>query len=126
MKVLIVDDSHLLQTRLKDALRKVDVNMIISQAVNCKEALELFPHFSPDKVVLDISLPDGSGINLLQEFKKYDPSIHVIMFTNYPTDEFKNCCLELGADGFFDKSNILGLMETIGLQNKISNKNLTE
>jgi len=124
MKVLIVDDNHLLLTRLTIALKKNNANMIISHAVNCKEALELFPAFSPDNVILDISLPDGSGISLLQEFKKNDPAAKVIMFTNFPSAEFKKRCFELGADGFFEKSNIHGLMENIGLQYKISNKNL--
>lgn len=113
MKVLIVDDSYLLQTRLINALRKVDVNMIISQASNCQEALELFNSFSPDTVILDISLPDGSGINLLKEFKKNNPTIHMIMFTNFPTDEFKKRCLEFGADHFLDKSNMSKLIKLI-------------
>ena len=113
MKLLIVDDSKLLQSRLRDALRKVDVNMFISQAGNCKEAIELFSRFTPDKVILDISLPDGSGISLLQEFKKNDPTISVMMFTNYPTDDFKKRCLELGADYFFEKSNMAGLINSI-------------
>lgn len=113
MNILIVDDSQLLQSRLNHALRKVNVNMNISQAITCREALEAFGPFTPDKIILDISLPDGSGIGLLQEFKKKDPSIQVIMFTNYPTDEFKKRCIELGADYFLDKSNMKELINII-------------
>lgn len=116
MKVLIVDDNQLLQTRLTYALKKNNANTIISHAVNCKEALELFHTFSFDNVVLDISLPDGSGINLLQEFKKNGSAAKLIMFTNFPSDEFKKRCFELGADFFFDKSNIHALMQTINLK----------
>jgi DNA-binding NarL/FixJ family response regulator len=113
MKVMIVDDSILLQTRLSNALRRVDENMSISGAGNCKEAIDLFSHFNPDTVILDIALPDGSGINLLQRFKKEAPAVHVIMLTNYPTDEFIKNCMELGADYFFDKSNMKGLINII-------------
>ena len=113
IKVLIVDDSHLLQVRLLNAIKNIDENMNVFQAYNCQEALDLFSSFSPDTVILDISLPDGSGISLLKEFKKYDPSISVIMFTNYPTDEFKKHCLELGADCFLDKSNVNELINII-------------
>ena len=113
MKVMIVDDSKLLQTRLINALRKVNENMSISLASSCKEAADMFSLVSPDTVILDIALPDGSGINLLQRFKKEIPTVHVIMLTNYPTDEFKKNCLELGADYFFDKSNMNGLINTI-------------
>ena len=113
MKVMIVDDSILLQSRLTNALRKVDENMNISRANSCKEALELFSQFEPDTVILDIALPDGSGINLLQRFKKEASEVHVIMLTNYPTEEFKKNCMELGADCFFDKSNMKGLINII-------------
>ena len=119
MKVLIVEDNQLLQSRLTIALKKIDANMIISHAVNCKEALDLFPTFSPDHVVLDISLPDGSGINLLQEFKKKNPAAKVTMFTNFPSDEFRKRCFELGADDFIDKSNMAGLLNVLK-QNTLS------
>jgi DNA-binding NarL/FixJ family response regulator len=126
MKVLIVDDCILLQTRLKTALRKANANILISQAGNCKEALELFSHLTPDTIILDISLPDGSGIDLLRTMKNEMPHLPIFMFTNYGKSEFEKSCLELGADGFFEKSNIHGLMETIGLQYKISTKVLTD
>ena len=113
MKIMIVDDSYLLQTRLTNALRKVDENMSISRAANCHEAVDLFSFFEPDTVILDISLPDGSGISLLQRFKNEMPTVHVIMLTNYPTEEFKKDCMELGADYFFDKSNMKELINTI-------------
>ena len=113
MKIMIVDDSKLLQTRLINALRKVDEYMSISQASSCKEATVMFSLTGPDTVILDIALPDGSGINLLQRFKKEAPAVHIIMLTNYPTDEFKKNCMELGADYFFDKSNMNELINTI-------------
>lgn len=113
MKIMIVDDSILLQIRLTGALRKVDENMSIKRAGSCSEAVHLFTDFEPDTVILDIALPDGSGINLLQRFKKEIPTVHVIILTNYPTDEFKKNCMELGADYFFYKSNMKGLLNTI-------------
>lgn len=125
MKVLVVDDSNILQIRLKAALSKVNANMIISQASNCKEALDLFSHLTLDAIILDISLPDGSGVDLLRTMKKEKPHLPIFMFTNYGTSEFEKSCLELGADGFFEKTNFPGLMETIGLQYKTSIENLT-
>jgi DNA-binding response OmpR family regulator len=113
MKVLIVDDNVMLQKRLEKILTAMNANSKIMQAYNCKQAMELFTPGRPDKVILDIALPDGSGINLLKEFKKDQPGVHVIMFTNYPTDEFKNRCLELGADEFIDKKNFNQLIEII-------------
>ena len=59
MKVIVVDDSKLLQSRLMMELMKVDRTLSIRQAFNCKDALELFSLFNPDVVILDIDLPDG-------------------------------------------------------------------
>ena len=114
MKLLIVDDSDLLQNRLRNAIMEVDKTIRIAFASSYREGLELFSTFGPDTVILDIALPDGSGITLLQIFKKEIPSINVIIFTNYPTSEFKKSCLEFGADRFFDKSNLSGLIKSIG------------
>ena len=111
MKVLIVDDSDLLQVRLAKAISDADPTISITKAYSCKEALELFPPCHPDKIILDIGLPDGSGINLLKIFKKEEPGVPVIIFTNYPTDEFRNCCIKLGADEFIHKKNINELLE---------------
>jgi len=121
MKILIVDDSELLQERLKNALLKVAQNLFIAQAYSCQEAMELFKTFGPDSVILDIALPDGSGINLLQHFKEDRPTVNVIMLTNYPITEFKNRCMELGANQFFDKSNLSVLIKSIKCNNSILN-----
>jgi DNA-binding NarL/FixJ family response regulator len=113
MKLLIVDDSKMLQSRLKDAILKIDKHVEITQALNCKQALKEFSVVKPNTVVLDIALPDGSGIGLLRLFKKENPNVKVIMFTNYPTIEFKDSCMKLGADHFLDKSRVSNLINYI-------------
>lgn len=115
MKLLIVDDSVLLQARLKKAIVDANDKICICQAFSCMEAIESFIIFEPDILILDIALPDGSGIELLQKFKKENPTAIEIILTNYPTDEFNKRCKQLGADHFFDKSNLLGLLNTIHL-----------
>ena len=92
---------------------EVDNDFVISQAFNCKEAMELFSSFEPETVILDLELPDGSGINLLRKFKEDNPGVNVIIFTNYATNEFKKSCMDLCAIDFIDKSNFLSLMNTM-------------
>ena len=113
MNVLIVDDSDLLQDRLKKSLIELNRNITISLASNCHEAMILFSRHPFDKIILDIDLPDGSGIQLLRKFKKTKPETAVIMFTNYASAEFKKNCIELGADHFFNKSEMPGLLKII-------------
>ena len=92
-------------------LVKLNQHMIISQAFTCKEALELFSSFNPETVILDIDLPDGSGINLLQMFKKINPIVNVIIFTNYSSSDFREASMNLQASDFIDKSDILSLIK---------------
>ena len=113
MNVLIVDDSVLLQDRLKRSLTELYKHINISFANSCQEAMNLFTLHIYDKIILDISLPDGSGIHLLGLFKKSKPETDVIMFTNYTSAEFKWNCLQLGADHFFNKSEMDGLLKII-------------
>jgi len=117
MNLLIVDDSHLLQNRLKKILLDVDQHMRIWQAFNCKEAMELVSSHEVDTVILDIELPDGSGIELLRKFKEGYPGTRVNIFTNYPTVEFRTRCMALGADNFIDKSDLSGLIKVVIAQN---------
>jgi DNA-binding response OmpR family regulator len=113
MNVLIVDDSVLLQDRLKKSITELNENINVSLACNCKEAMDLFTLHHYDKIILDIGLPDGSGIQLLRLLKKTRPETDVIMFTNFPSADFKKNCIELGADHFFNKSELAGLLKII-------------
>lgn len=102
---LIVDDSEPLRKKLRDSLSRVRSDIEVSEASTGKEALAIYNARKHDFVILDISLPDISGIDILKEIKLTGTSTRVIIFTNYPSPEFKEGCLALGADFFFDKCN---------------------
>jgi len=113
MKVLIVEDSYLLQFRLSKALSIASDDINLRQAMTCKDALDIFRLFNPDVIILDIELPDGSGIDLLRDFKKVKQDVHVIIFTNFPTSEFKKNCMDLGADHFYEKTQTNQLLMSV-------------
>lgn len=115
MKLLIVDDSHLLQERIVTAVSELKNIEIVGQAKNSFEAYKLFNMHLPEIVILDIRLPGENGIKILEKLKAKSPSTKILMFTNYPYPQYKNKCLELGADYFFDKSNdFTTITEVIG------------
>jgi len=103
MSVLIVDDSETLRRRLKEALILIRTDLEFYEASSGEEALRVFSSEMQDIVILDISLPDISGIEILKEIKISDPGTRVIIFTSYPSAEFRDRCIALGADYFFDK-----------------------
>ncbi len=113
MKLLVVDDSHMLQERVKKTIMEIDSHLEIQQAYSYEEAVGYFSSYRVDTIILDIELPDGSGMDLLRKFRREDPEARMIIFTNYPTDEFKKRCLALGADYFIDKADFSGLTDVL-------------
>jgi len=104
MKVLIVDDSALVRERLKAMLSEITELEDISQARDSLEAISSFQKLNPEVVILDIRMPGGSGIDVLQEIKKSNQPPVVIVLTNYPYPQYRRKCMDAGADFFFDKS----------------------
>lgn len=76
----------------------------IDQAHTVREAIKYVRGQAVDVVILDLIMPDGSGISVLKHIKKYTPETLVIILTNYPLPPYRNFCKEIGADYFLDKS----------------------
>jgi DNA-binding NarL/FixJ family response regulator len=104
MRVFIADDSEILRVRLVKMLSEIEGVEIVGQAQESLEAIEFIQEFNPQIVILDIRIPPTNGIEVLEAIKKDDESPKVIMFTNYPYPQYREKCMGLGADYFFDKS----------------------
>src|ERR1700712_2412125 len=101
--ILIVDDSALIVKRLIDMLNELE-SLEIKNANNYTDAVQLIKNTKPDILLLDINLPDKSGIDVLRITKEQNPSTKVIMITNQSDDYYRKLCMRLGADHFIDKS----------------------
>lgn len=104
MKVLIVDDSHVLARRLRSSLAEVAGLEIVGHADCVADGILEIRKAKPDVVILDIRMPHGSGIEVLESLKKHPSPPTVIMLTNYNFPQFRRKCLESGARYYFDKS----------------------
>ena len=104
MKVLIADDSIVLRERLEEMLSELPGVEIMGHAQNVPETLTSIKELNPDVVILDIRMPGGSGIDVLQDIKKDKQAPLIIILTNYPYPQYRKKCMDLGADFFFDKS----------------------
>jgi DNA-binding NarL/FixJ family response regulator len=105
MRVLIADDSSIVRERLVSFLAECPGVEIIAQAKNAGEAVDAINQKEPDVAILDIRMPGGGGLKVLQEVRDSHPGLKVIMLTNYPYSQYRKKCLEAGADFFFDKSS---------------------
>ncbi len=104
MKVLIADDSATVRDRLKEALSEVGGIEIAGEAATADDAVRMAENISPGVIILDIRMPGGSGIEALRRIKNRSPETVVIMFTNFPGEQYRKACLLAGADFFYDKS----------------------
>jgi DNA-binding NarL/FixJ family response regulator len=117
MRVFIADDSEILRARLIDMISEIEGIEIIGQAKDSLEAIESIQRLKPHVVILDIRMPGGNGIEVLETVKKYKFPPKVIVFTNYPYPQYRKRCMDEGADFFFDKStefeNLTGVLEQL-------------
>lgn len=100
-KILIVDDDVMLRWTLTEALREWGYDSI--EADSTSAGLELFEQVDPKAVLLDIGLPDGSGLELLRAIKQRRPHTPVIMMTGEVVVENTIGALRGGADDFVGK-----------------------
>jgi len=114
IKVLLADDSSLVCDRIESILSDYHQVEIVGKANSGLEAIKSVVCTKPDVVVLDIRMPEGNGIHVLETIKNAHPQTTVIMLTNYPYLQYRKICLDAGADYFFDKSNeFLEVVEVI-------------
>jgi len=105
MKVLIADDSTELRERIVDMISEEGSIEMVGQAENVPEAINAIRELKPDVIILDIRMPGGCGIDVLNTIEKNGRIPVVIMLTNYPYPQYRKKCFDAGADFFFDKSS---------------------
>jgi DNA-binding NarL/FixJ family response regulator len=103
-QVLIIDDSPQIRERIAALLAESRQIRIAGQAGNGRDAIDAVQRLRPDTVILDIRLPDRSGIELLRTFKTRYPKMAVIMLTNLDDTRYRQQCRQLGADHFLSKT----------------------
>lgn len=105
LRVFVVEDSPLLRERLADLFAPLPGVCTVGYAEGADEAIERILEARPDAVVLDISLAQGSGIDVLRALQREAPGIEVYILTNFANPQYRRLCTRLGARGFFDKSS---------------------
>lgn len=104
MKVFVVDDSAVIRERLKRLLAEVPQLQVVGEAGDAHVALAAILEQRPDVVLLDIHILNGNGIDVLQRLKQERVAPAVIILTDYPYPEYRQLCLDAGADFFLVKS----------------------
>jgi DNA-binding NarL/FixJ family response regulator len=102
--VVLADDSEVVRQRLRTVISGLPDVLIVGEAADADQALARIREHAPDVVVLDMFMPGGGGTRVLQELAGADQRPIVLVFTNFAYPEYRDACLQLGADHFLDKS----------------------
>lgn len=103
MKVLIADDHAIVRRGLGHILAEGFSRLEVGEARNAQEALRLARERTWDIIVLDISMPGRSGVEVLKELKQVCPKTPVLILTGHPEEQYAIRVLRAGAAGYMNK-----------------------
>jgi DNA-binding NarL/FixJ family response regulator len=117
-RVLIVEDSTIFRTLLKETLQSRFPSMEILEAGDGEEAMKKISFHLPDLIFMDIKLPGENGLDLTTKIKASHPDVIVIVLTSYDTPEYREAAVKAKADHFLakgssTKESILRLVESV-------------
>ena len=104
-KVLIVDDHSIVREGLKQIISDISDIVVTGEAGNGQEALEKIWENGYDVVLLDISMPGRSGLEILKQIKSDKPAIHVLILSVFPEEQYAIRALKAGASGYLTKES---------------------
>ncbi|HVT64159.1 MAG TPA: response regulator transcription factor [Mycobacteriales bacterium] len=117
IKVFLCDDHEVVRRGVKDMLEAEGDIEVIGEASTVSEAIARVPALRPQVAVLDVRLPDGSGITACRELRSALPELGCLMLTSFADDEAMLDAIMAGAQGFVLKqirgSDLVGAVRTV-------------
>ncbi len=118
LTLLVVDDHEVVRQGLVSLLGRRPEFQVVAEAGTVAESLEAARRFEPDLVVMDVRLPDGSGIEACRDIRAEFPSTRVVMLTSYPDEEAVIAAIVAGASGYLLKQvrarDLVAALEAVG------------
>ncbi|MBL7968244.1 MAG: response regulator transcription factor [Prolixibacteraceae bacterium] len=130
MKILICDDHKIVREGLRQILQQLEGVVYIAEANNSQEAHLNLSNDTFDIMLLDISLPDKNGLEILQSVKSKWPSVNVLMLSMHPQEQYAIRALKLGASGYLTKDTaseeLLSAVKKVSSGGKYISQSLAE
>ncbi|MUH43216.1 MAG: response regulator, partial [Actinobacteria bacterium] len=101
--VILVDDHELIRQGLRRAFDRSGEFTVLAEAGSIAEAKKEITQFKPDVVIVDIRLPDGSGLDLVKELRKDNAEVGIVVLSMYSDDQYLFSALDNGASAFVSK-----------------------
>ena len=115
--LLVVDDHEVVRQGLVALIGRRPGFQVVGEAGTVAEAVESARRFQPDLVIMDVRLPDGSGIEACREIRADLPDTRVVMLTSYPDEDAVLSAIVAGASGYLLKQvrarDLIAALETV-------------
>src|SRR6266516_1697330 len=130
LRVLVVDDHEVVRQGLVAMLDRRPGFSVVAQAGSVAESVDQARLHRPDIVVMDVRLPDGSGVEACRAIREELPGTRVIMLTSFPDDEAVLSAIVAGASGYLLKQirarDLVSALEAIGRGESLLDPAVTE
>jgi DNA-binding NarL/FixJ family response regulator len=118
LRVVLVDDHEVVRNGIKSLLAETPDVSVVGEAGTVKDAIERAVWARPDVVIMDVRLPDGSGIEATREIRARLPNTQVLMLTSFSDDEALFASIMAGAAGYVLKqikgADLVRAVQTVG------------
>ncbi len=130
MRIMVVDDHEVVRQGLVALLDRRRDFTVVAEAGTVAESIAAAERLKPDLVVMDVRLPDGSGIEACREIRSEMPETRVVMLTSYPDEEAVLSAIIAGASGYLLKQirgrDLVAALEAIGRGESLLDPAVTE
>jgi DNA-binding NarL/FixJ family response regulator len=106
MRVLIADDHAVFRRGLRETLGEAFSRVTFGEARTAQEALDHVRRQDWDVVILDISMPGKSGLDILDELKRLRPKLPILLLSMHPEEQFARRALKAGGAGYLTKDSV--------------------
>jgi two-component system, NarL family, response regulator DevR len=103
VRVMLVDDHEVVREGLRTLIGRQKEMLVVGEAGTTAEAIETAAKAKPDVIIMDVRLPDGSGVEACRTIRETRPETRVIMLTSYADDEALFASIVAGAAGYLLK-----------------------
>jgi DNA-binding NarL/FixJ family response regulator len=103
IRIAIVDDHAMVRAGLRQFFADQPDFSVVAEAANGREALDIVRRGEVDVVVMDIAMPDQSGVDALAAIRARAPDLPVLILSGYPEEHYATTLLRQGASGYLNK-----------------------
>jgi DNA-binding NarL/FixJ family response regulator len=130
LRIMVVDDHELVRTGLQQTLNQQTGLRVVAACGNGSQALHALRARSCDVLLLDLALPDMSGLDVLRQVRQSQPDLPVLVLSGYPETQFGVQVLRAGASGFIGKdteaAELVRAIRTVARGNRYVGQGLTD